>query len=201
MGGLYTTREEQNWIDLFCEECWDSDKEIGSFETAKELWALVKPSRLACIGCEKEPDCFEDCDRVDAAGADYDLLRCMELISEHAKKDEGKTVSLICRNVTNGCYFVNFKPKGYDFGEALALPSAYCLLPELEEKVALSLAPKWYEMVKRPERKDVSADGKTIFWYCEVLSDPEEDDEEDGAWYQVDGWYGWASDSDYVPPC
>jgi hypothetical protein len=33
MGGLYSTQEEQDYNDLYCEQCGDSDNFIGEYKT------------------------------------------------------------------------------------------------------------------------------------------------------------------------
>lgn len=200
-GGLYATEEPQELEALYCEQCGDSDREIGTFETVEELWDFIKPSYFACIGCENTEECdsIDECDKVDANVMNYVLLNCMELLSEFAEDGKGETVSLICKNKTDGKIFVNFKPKGYKFGEKLALPSSFCLAPEMEEKVAYSLIPVQFEIVKKPEKKHASKDGKTVFWYCEVLPDPEDKHEEDSAWWYMDGWYGWTLEENIAP--
>ena len=42
MGGLYSTQEEQEFEDLYCEQCGDSDWFIGEYETLGEYWNLIK---------------------------------------------------------------------------------------------------------------------------------------------------------------
>lgn len=42
VGGLYINEECLNFENLYCEECGDSDNLLGSFETLKEFWDLVK---------------------------------------------------------------------------------------------------------------------------------------------------------------
>ena len=42
MGGLYSTQEEQEFEDLYCEQCGDSDWFIGEYETLEEYWNLIK---------------------------------------------------------------------------------------------------------------------------------------------------------------
>ena len=42
MGNLYTTDDELDFDKLYCEQCGDSDWPIGSFETVKDFWKLVK---------------------------------------------------------------------------------------------------------------------------------------------------------------
>ena len=42
MGGLYSTQEEQDYNNLYCEQCGDSDNFIGEYKTLKEYWNLIK---------------------------------------------------------------------------------------------------------------------------------------------------------------
>lgn len=44
MGGLYATNQYQNYDDLYCEECGDSDWEIGFSESEEEARKLLKDS-------------------------------------------------------------------------------------------------------------------------------------------------------------
>ena len=43
MGGLYTTDEYQEYEDLYCGQCGDSDSLIGCAKNKKEAWKLLKP--------------------------------------------------------------------------------------------------------------------------------------------------------------
>lgn len=45
MGGLYTLDWQQDFGDLYCEECGDSDWEIGKAETRVEAKKLLKTSK------------------------------------------------------------------------------------------------------------------------------------------------------------
>ena len=49
LGGMYSSEYPLDFDDLYCEECGDSDWEIGNFESAEELWDYIKPCDLACI--------------------------------------------------------------------------------------------------------------------------------------------------------
>lgn len=42
LGGIYVTDKRLSSKSLYCEQCGDSDWPIGSFETIKDLWSLVK---------------------------------------------------------------------------------------------------------------------------------------------------------------
>lgn len=35
-GGIFYSEEEIDWDDLYCEQCGDSDTELGYYETAEE---------------------------------------------------------------------------------------------------------------------------------------------------------------------
>ena len=41
LGGLYCTDYEQDWDDLYCEQCGDSDDYIGCFDSAKDVLAYM----------------------------------------------------------------------------------------------------------------------------------------------------------------
>lgn len=42
LGGIYITDEEQDFENLYCEQCGDYDWLIGSFETIRDFWSLIK---------------------------------------------------------------------------------------------------------------------------------------------------------------
>lgn len=42
MGGIYFTERPLNSNELYCKQCGDSDWPIGSFETIKDFWSLIK---------------------------------------------------------------------------------------------------------------------------------------------------------------
>ena len=42
MGGLYTSNEPIDYDRLYCEQCGDSDWFLGTFETLKDFWDLIK---------------------------------------------------------------------------------------------------------------------------------------------------------------
>ena len=41
LGGLYLTDEQQDWDDLYCETCGDSDWELGRVDTFEDVLALI----------------------------------------------------------------------------------------------------------------------------------------------------------------
>ena len=42
LGGIYYTNRKLSHKQLYCEQCEDSDWLIGSFETIKDFWLLIK---------------------------------------------------------------------------------------------------------------------------------------------------------------
>lgn len=72
MGGLYAVNQYQDSDDLYCEECGDSDWEIGFAETKEEARKLLKDSgyyeRYVEGYCEEflsesfEEESFDDAD-------------------------------------------------------------------------------------------------------------------------------------------
>lgn len=44
LGALYVTDHKLSHKQLYCEQCEDSDWLIGSFETIKDFWELIKDS-------------------------------------------------------------------------------------------------------------------------------------------------------------
>lgn len=202
LGGLYATDEPLEWENLYCEECGDSDSEIGFVEDGnpEALWNLIKPERLACIGCPKEPDCFEDCEETEPTGTDFGLLYCMKFIEETASDGRGTRVRLICRSAKDGKVHVGFKQNGYAFGERHSIPTSFCLNPELEEKIALCLIPFGADVKEGPRRIGEvrrKNGGKDAFWEC--VAEPDPDDDGEGAWFDGEGWSGWLDPKEFVP--
>ena len=42
LGDIYITDEQLDYDSLYCEQCGDSDWLIGTFETIKDFWELIK---------------------------------------------------------------------------------------------------------------------------------------------------------------
>lgn len=42
LGSLYVTDEPQSYEELYCEECGDSDRELGCANTAEKAWGILK---------------------------------------------------------------------------------------------------------------------------------------------------------------
>lgn len=42
LGGFYSVDEPQDSDDLYCEQCGDSDWELGEYETLQDAWDILK---------------------------------------------------------------------------------------------------------------------------------------------------------------
>ena len=51
LGGIYTSDEEIPFEDLYCEECGDSDTELGEADTIAEAWQVLKPQTAISEEC------------------------------------------------------------------------------------------------------------------------------------------------------
>lgn len=83
LGGLYTSDEQIDFDDLYCEECGGSDWEVGEYEDLRDLWGLVKGeasifgtggyalSHIATFFCDKPQEELEEMD-------DLELLALIE---------------------------------------------------------------------------------------------------------------------------
>ena len=199
MGGLYSSEWQLDYDDLYCEQCGDSDWEIGNFETPEELWNLIKPYDLCCIGCKKADECEAACDLIEDENAyySYDLLYCMEFLAETFDFEEMRYIYLICRDKQTKRLFVKFQPLDYKFGKYHQLPNSFSLNKELDDKIALSLIPITSEVVKKPKKvKTIKVNDITYVVY-ECVVNKDEDDQIDGAYYYDDNWYGWLNSKDY----
>ena len=201
MGGLYTSEEPLDYDYLYCEECCDSDHELGYFETAEEMWEVIQPENLECIGCteyEADLSCEEGCERLKPYNIHgYDLAYCMEFLEGFV---EGKKtyVYLICRNARTRQVYVNFKLIGYKFGERHSIPKMFCFKPELENKIAVSLVPYVGTLKEKPKLVHTEkVKGNTFKVYECIVEDNET--EENAAWPEHDGYYGWLDSKEFIP--
>ena len=205
LGGLYTSDEALDYDYLYCEECGDSDTEVGYFQDDdfEGIWDTIKPFDLACIGCKDCTDngeCEMSCELLlPYTNCNcYGLLYSMKFIEE-IQDGKKSYVYLICKDADTGKIFVNFKPYGHKFGECQTIPSSFCYKQELELKVAYSLIPPVEKIIKEPEFiKKVSQKNRGCSVY-ECIVKKEKDEEENAAWYYNDGWYGWTDRSEYIP--
>ena len=204
MGGLYSSFESLDWDDLYCEQCGDSDWEIGNFETAEEAWEYLKPYDLCCIDCTKVDDfdedyfCENDCELIDEYNTSnsFGLLYTLSFIAQTFDV-ENRHVYLICRDKESNRVFVKFKPLGHEFGKYHQLPISFSLNDTLDNKVAISLIPTTCEVVEKPKLLKVIKDNDSESIIYECIVNKSEDDSLDNAYYYDDNWYGWLSVDDF----
>lgn len=90
LGGLYATDEVQDWDTLYCDECGDSDTQLGSANTLEEAWTLIKDETdtfddTQCQECIHNGDydyCDNQCDAYLHSGG-YSILYAMNFLSEY----------------------------------------------------------------------------------------------------------------------
>ena len=84
LGSLYTSYDELDYKDLYCEQCGDSDWLIGYAATREEAWELLKDSTCTfdnslCDNCSHAADddyCNNECDNwLHSGGWDYDYVQ------------------------------------------------------------------------------------------------------------------------------
>ena len=198
MGGLYTTEEEQDWDDLYCETCGDSDRLIGEADSLQETWDLVGPSGPeVCDTCElkgNEDFCTGDyitCDInecVDGMSIEYIL----EFLAEQFPKEVHTEVYLIGRNRSSGKFFAQHP--GYKNAKN-QLPHLPCAVHGYEKV----LAKKMMWNIPKPvlsslrELCRMKKNGKKIVVF--TVEDISKDVAED-IFYSGDGWYGWSKQED-----
>lgn len=78
MGHLYTSNEELDYEDLYCEQCGDHDWLIGQANTREEAWNLLKEDvdtfdEAKCQGCE-HVNCEECENYLSSGGWDKDYV-------------------------------------------------------------------------------------------------------------------------------
>ena len=135
MGGLYCTDDVQDWESLYCEQCGDSDWELGYAETLEDAWKLLKDKTATfddskCLTCPHDEGyeyCDEHCEDYKHSGG-YNLNYIMQFLVENFECDKLHYIYLISKHEEDKNYvFVNVKPNGCGFGENHSLP--YCVSP------------------------------------------------------------------------
>jgi len=207
MGGLYCSDCEIE--DTYCEQCGDSDWLIGTANTAKEAWELLKDQTdtfddSKCDNCPHAEDydyCDEKCEDYQHSGG-YTLAYIMEFIAENfdTKKMNTHEIYLIAKAKKDPNYiFINCQPSGYKFGDAHALPNQISLSVDFVNKLARGLAFNIenadYQTLKKI--KTVTQKKKIIHIF-EIYEDIPDDKEEwnNRASYGGDGWYGYHNKND-----
>lgn len=147
MGGLYCTDYNQNYEDLYCEECGDSDWEVGYAETLEDAWNLLKDKTATfddskCESCPHNEDydyCDEKCEDYQHSGG-FSLSYVMEFLAENFDCKTSHQIYLISRhNDEKGWVLVDCDPRDFKFGERHALPHTVCALEEYVPIVARNM--------------------------------------------------------------
>lgn len=198
MGGLYSSDYQLDFDDLYCEQCGDSDWELGNYETPEELWEDIKPYDLCCIGCKKEDICEEDCELVEESNySSYDLLYNMSFLAGNFDIENYRYVYLICEDNKSKTIFSAFKPHGHKFGEYHSIPNSFSLNKDLDYKVAISLVPTTCELIKKPYKIKTIKKNNIEYIIYKCIVNKSEDDNLDSAYYYDDNWYGWLDTKSY----
>ncbi len=208
MGGIFASSEPIPFEELYCEQCGDSDHEIGYVDDddPEAAWELLTPNDLVCIGCmdivNDENDSDEECDdacvnctKVSSCGIGgmYDLCYVMHFIEEVFQVDRRQRVYVILTNEDGAVYVQDAKED--DFFKKQVLLSCFCLKEDLASKIALSLIPAGYADPRKLKRIDtVTRNGATcyIFKYESDHRDYiEKAEHPDAAWHCGDDWVAW----------
>ena len=105
MGGLYCTDDVQDWESLYCEQCGDSDWELGYAETLEDAWKLLKDKTATfddskCLTCPHDEDyeyCDEHCEDYKHSGG-YNLNYIMQFLVENFECDKLHYIYLISKH-------------------------------------------------------------------------------------------------------
>lgn len=203
MGGLYCTDESQDWESLYCEQCGDSDWELGYAETMEDAWKLLKNETATfdyrkCLTCPHDGDfdyCDENCEEMQHSGG-YNLSYVMEFLFKNFECEHLHEIYLVSRHAEEeGWVLVNCSPRMSKFGEAHELPMQVCPFEEYVDMLAYSMT----SILDGSSRdlKEIASfkkTGKTIHIYeCIEEMDEEYPNENwrEAASYRDDSWYGY----------
>ncbi len=203
MGGLYCTDDSMDFDDLYCDECGDSDWEVGYANTLEEAWELLKDKTdtfddSICNTCPHNEDydyCDEKCEEYQHSGG-FSLAYVMEFLSENFDCKGQHYIYLVSRHIDGRDWvLVDCDPRGFKFGERHALPKMVCPLKQFVPTVA-----RGFSYLLDGPCKDLKeiAVRKTYNGYIHIYECIEEMDEEypkenwrDAASYKDKSWYGY----------
>jgi hypothetical protein len=203
MGGLYCTDDSQDWEDLYCEQCGDSDWEMGYAETMEDAWKLLKGNTSTfddrkCDICPHHEDyayCDNECEEYIHSGG-YSLAYVMEFLFKNFECEHLHEIYLVSRHdEEEGWVLVNCSPRMSKFGEAHELPMQVCPFEEYVDMLAYSMT----SILDGPSRdlKEIASfeeKNKTIHIYeCYEKMDEEYPNENwrEAASYRDNSWYGY----------
>lgn len=117
MGGLYTTEYDQDYDDLYCEQCGDSDWYIGRADTAEEVW------RLLCGDSEDSEQ-----------GLLYNLVYIMQFIAENFNLENPTYVYLIGTREDREEVFCKY------LKNKTVIPHSFCVDQKYADRIAEQMA-------------------------------------------------------------
>lgn len=147
LGGIYTSDEDLNYEELYCEQCGDSDRPIGYFtqNEAEKFWQEYKPYNLTCIGCRKTTEECDKCHDDEGDGSYYSLREIMSVICENFTCPNKTEVYVIVHNKHNDSYYLGceyYDDKKTGITTAHHIPyHCPCFKDELTDKVAVEITP------------------------------------------------------------
>lgn len=205
MGGLYCTDYRQNFEDLYCEQCGDSDWELGSAKTLAEAWNLLKDktdtfNESKCSTCSHNGDydyCDEQCEEYQHSGG-YSLPYIMEFLVENFECKNLHYIYLISKHVNNNNYIlVDCDIKGFKFGEKHALPKSICPFEEYVPIMAQNLTVFLDGPCKDLKEISVKKIKGNVIHIYECIEEMDEEypnkNWQDSASYKDNSWYGYMS--------
>lgn len=202
MGGLYCTDYSQDYEDLYCEQCGDSDWELGYAENLEDAWNLLKDKTATfddsiCETCPHNEDydyCDEKCEGYKHSGG-FTLSHVMEFLVKNFECKKLHYIYLISKHYEDPNYvLVDCDPDGFKFGEKHALPHTISPFEEYVPMMARSLT--MYLDGPCKDLKEIAV-RKTYNGFIHIYECTEEkgeysnEDWKDRASYKGNSWYGY----------
>lgn len=208
LGGLYCSDEKIDYSNLYCDQCGDSDRELGYVNNLNEAWALLKSMTdtfdcSMCENCPHEEDfdyCNNSCEGYQNSGG-FSLSYVMKFLADNFKCDKLHCVYLISRHIQDSDWiFVDCDPLKKGFGHAQALPVSVCPFEEYVSMIASSM--RIFLDGPSKDLKEVTSEsvGNKVIHIFSCVEELDEEypntDWKESASYKNDSWYGYMSKSD-----
>ena len=202
LGGLYCESEKRDYSDLYCEQCGDSDTELGFANSFEEAWELLKPHTSTfdasicdtCVHNEDYDYCNEHCEDYECSGG-YSISYIMKFLFDNFECKNTHYIYLISRHIDSSDWIlVNHAS---NFGGVHLLPMAVCPLEQYVSMIANDLTLFLDGPCK--DLKEVTSynDETMIVHIYECVEDYDEEypkiEWKDVASYKGDSWYGYVS--------
>lgn len=183
LGGLFSSERELDFDEIYCEDCGDSDTLIGCADTAETAWQLLQHYT------------YTEDNNGENTG-DYSLNYVLDFISSNFPLDNPHYIYLLGKHKDNDNYIlINFKPRGFKFGEKHAVPVRISPFEEYVQSMACGLTGLMDgHPVNLTEVKTIKKNNKTIHIFS-CIEEPDEEfsnkDWENMASYKWESWYGY----------